>query len=158
MKKYLKTAVLAVLPFLLVLGLESKVYKDEPSRVQVDTPTGWEVGGDDKNLEVYSPDKLVSVLFHSSSNENLEGAITELEEELKSQMTDITEGKPKQGKHNGMDMVTISGTGKIEGTKVDWEVTILMAEKPVIVLSILLPGWKKHVGAMNKFAKSIKKY
>jgi F0F1-type ATP synthase assembly protein I len=158
MKKIFKTASWVVLPFFLVLTLESKVFKDEPSRVQVDTPAGWEIGGDDTNLEVYSPDKLVSVLFHSSSNESLEGAIHELEEELKKQMTDIQEGKPKKGKHNGMDMVTLAGTGVLEGTKVEWEVTILVAEKPVIVLSILLPGWKKHLGTLNKFAKSIKKY
>ncbi|MCB1178124.1 MAG: hypothetical protein KDK36_11135 [Leptospiraceae bacterium] len=156
MKKFSFVLLLSAIIF--SISLNAEVFKDEPSRVQVNTPSGWEVGGDDSNLEVYSPDKLVSILFHSSSGENLEGALNELEEELQSQMTDIKEGKTRKGKINGMEYVTLAGTGKIEGTKVEWEVSVIVGNKPVIVLSILLPGWKKHQGALNKFAKSIKKY
>ena len=143
---------------ILVSAIQAEAYHDKKARIQIDTPRGWETEVDGADLLINSPDELVMMFFHVAKADDMEDALDELEEELDDLMKNVKEGKPKEGTIRGMDYLEISGTGVVEGVKVNWDVTILQNgdNDPVIIISILFPGWKKHSRALKKFADSIK--
>ncbi len=141
-----------------VTTLQARVFTDAASRVKVNTPRGWKAKASGTDLEVSSPDDLVNILFHVSSEGKMDKALDEAEKELRKNLKNIKAGKEQTGTHRGMPYVELEGSGTIEGVRVTWGVTVLMAKKPVIIMYIFLPGWKKHGRAVAKFAQSVQRY
>lgn len=147
-----------VLGLSLSSGISAEVYKDKKARVQISIPDDWKVSGDEDNLEVYSPDETIFLMFHVSTAGNIDASIDEVDQALDQVLKNRKDGEPSKLKINGMNAIEIEGTGTVDDHPVEWSVSILEAKKPVLVISILGPGWKKWQNKLNAIAKSIKKY
>jgi hypothetical protein len=110
-------------------------------------------------LTVSAPDDSIAIVFWVTEAGDFEAAATALGEELAKMIKKLKfDGEPKEGKHNGMPHVSVSGSGQIEGADIAFSADLLMAKKPVIVLTFASPeNFEKHGNSYLKLVQSIKK-
>ena len=137
----------------------AETYKHAEGGVQFELPDGWKAEAEGEQLTVGPEDDTISMVFWVPEGDTFEAAVDALDEELAKTVKDMKlNGEPKADTHNGMQHVSVSGSGKVEGVQVLFSVDVLMAKKPVIVLSFAAPGmFEKHATAMQSLIKSIKK-
>jgi predicted Zn-dependent protease len=150
-----RTAAAAVSPAA-ALG---ETFKHAEGGIQFELPDGWKAEAEGEQLTVGPEDDTISMVFWVPEGDTFEAAVDALGDELsKTVKNPKLDGEPKTDKHNGMDHVGVTGSGAVEGVQVLFSVDVLMAKKPVIVLSFAAPGmFEKHAAAMQSLIKSIKK-
>jgi hypothetical protein len=136
-----------------------KTYHHEEGGIQFDLPDGWKAEPDGEMLTVSSPDDAFNMFFLVTEGDTLKEAAEALDEELaKIVKNPKFSGEPKEDEHNGMPHFSQSGTGEIEGVEVELSVDILLAKKPVLILTSAAAGqYEKHVAAAAKLINSIKR-
>lgn len=136
-----------------------KTFTHEAGGIQFDLPDGWKSEEDGDLLTVSAPDHSIAIVFWVMEAKDFEVAAAALDEELGKQVKNVKfDGDVKEDKHNGMPHASVSGSGQIEGHDVVFSADLLMAKKPVIVLTFAKPGdLEKHADSYAKLVKSIKK-
>ena len=138
---------------------DNNLFTHQKAGIRFEKPDGWSHEADGDTITLLSPDHAVSIVITVAKKSNLKDAINEIDSELSSVMTDIeTNSKAQQTNVNGMDAVTLSGTGKIQGTPVTWAVDLLDAHRPVFVITFGKQSeWGKHQDEYVEFAKSVRR-
>lgn len=133
-------------------------YTHKEGGIQFDLPEGWKAEPNGDRITLSTSDGSLSVVIYVASEENFKEATEALDKELSKTIKNVKEnGEPKETVVGGMQTVSLSGTGEVEGTEIQWAVDLIKAKKPVIVLTFAAPGvWEKHQGEYQQFAKSIK--
>lgn len=136
-----------------------KVFTHEAAGVRFQLPAGWTSEPDDEQITISSPDDAFTVVFWALDADSLEAAMDALDEELGKIVSKVKgSGEPKKGTHNGMTHVSLEGTGEVEGVAVHWSVDLLVAKKPVVILTFAASeGVEKHAAAYAKMVQSIQK-
>ena len=125
--------------------------------IRFEKPDGWSHQAEGDTITLFSPDHAVSIVITVAKKSKVKDAINEIDAELSNVMTDIeTSSKAQQTNVNGMDAITLEGTGKIQGTPVTWAVDLLDAKRPVFVITFGKQSeWGKHQDEYVEFAKSV---
>jgi hypothetical protein len=163
---------LMLLGSLLVAGVSAKslvspsavlsqddAYRHNEAGVKFVLPKGWKAKPDGEVITVSTPDDALQMVFWVPDEDTLDAAVKDLDNELGKTIKNIkTTGKETKDTHNGMPHYSISGTGEVEGTTIEWSVDVLAAKKVVIILSFAAPGaWEKHADDAAKFIDSIRR-
>ncbi|MFL6214198.1 MAG: hypothetical protein ACJ74J_09945 [Blastocatellia bacterium] len=127
--------------------------------IQFALPAGWQSDADGDRLLVHSPDKSVAIVFFVATEDNFEAAIDAMVDEVDKIIDNVKiTNKGQEGEHNGMPMYSVSGNGTIDGKAVAWDVTMMAAKRPIIVMGFAEPAsWKKNEAAYNELIESIHK-
>ena len=135
-----------------------KIYQHEEGGLQFELPDGWKAEPKGEMIEVSAPDDSFTMFFMVTEGDTLQTAADALDEELaKIVKNHKLEGEPKENKHNGMPHFSQTGSGEIEGVKFLMSVDILIAKKPVLILTLAAPGlFEKHADDATLLIKSIK--
>lgn len=135
-------------------------YGHEEGGVELDVPLDWQVQpGNDTGLLVAenASSKLAIVLW--VSDDTWEGALTALDTELETIIEfPSLDSDPIDGALNGMLVHRRSGTGAIAGETVQWQLTLVQGEKPVMVLAFAVPGaWSSEVESIDRIVGTLRK-
>lgn len=127
--------------------------------IQFTAPDGWKSEVEGEQLTVSPPGGGIGIVFWVPEGDTFEAAVAALEEELSKTIKNPKfDGEVKQDTHNGMPHASLSGNGVIEGEEVGFSVDLLMAKKPVIVLTFAsAENFKKYEADYVSLVKSIKK-
>jgi len=127
--------------------------------LQFDVPVGWKTDEEGEQYRLLAPDGDISVTFWVPVEGDFQNAAKAIGEEIGKQLTDLKyDAEPRQDKHNGMDHVSVTGSGKAEGRSVNFSADLLQAKKPVIILTFSSPdNFKHHEAEYSKFVSSIKR-
>jgi len=127
--------------------------------ITFELPDGWKAEPDGDQLTVSSPDKSIAVVFWVTEDKDFDAATKALGEELGKQIKNLKfDGEAKGDTHNGMAHSYVSGSGQIEGQDILFRTDILMAKRPVIVLTFgSADNLQKHAEDYSKLVKSIRK-
>jgi hypothetical protein len=133
-------------------------YTHKEGGIQFDLPAGWKAEPNGDQMTLSTSDSSLSVVIYVASEDNFKEATEALDKELSKTIKNVKEnGEPKETMVGGMQTVSMSGTGEVNGTEIQWAVDLIKAKKPVIVLTFAAPGlWEKHQAEYQEFAKSIK--
>ena len=157
MKQIVLSLALALL--LAVIAVAGEHYQHEEGGIGFTLPDGWFAEPEEDSIVVTTPDESLALLFWvpkgNTWEEAIEGVAQELEQIIQSPTLN-SEGE--EGKLNGMPLYEISGEGMVEGHRVEWSLSLLMARKPVIALGFAEPeAWKANRSDYIATVKSIKK-
>lgn len=127
--------------------------------LQFDVPAGWKTDEEGEQYRLVSADGDISVTFWVPVEGDFENAAKAIGEEIGKQLTDLKyDAEPRQDKHNGMDHISVTGSGKAEGRNVNFSADMLRAKRPVIILTFSSPeNFKHHEAEYSKFVSSIKR-
>ena len=136
----------------------AKVFTYPEGGIQCEIPSTWETEVDGELLNISTPDDVLNITLWVLEEGSIEEAAEAIDEELGNVMTDIEMGEEKEGNLNGMKVYSVSGTGKIDGTTVQWSLALIEAKKPVFALAFAEPDlWEKYQKEFGAFVKSIKR-
>jgi hypothetical protein len=138
----------------------SNVYRLESAGLQFEKPAGWNQEVQDGRVQITSPDGSLSIIFMVvEQEENLQAAVNALGQGLESAMDNVeTDGEMKQETHNGMTVYSQSGSGVADGITLYWGADIVMANKPVIVLTTADRSKSgKYSNEVQQFINSVKR-
>ncbi|MEN3332086.1 MAG: hypothetical protein V7641_1451 [Blastocatellia bacterium] len=143
----------------LVSAAQEHVMTHKEGGIQFALPAGWQSDAEGDRLLVHSPDKSVAIVFYVATEANFEAAVNAMTEEVDKIIDNVkVTNDGKEGEHNGMAIYSVSGTGTLEDKPIAWDVTLLAAKRPVIVMGFAEPAsWKKNEAAYNKLIESIHK-
>lgn len=153
-------ALLAALAlFAAAASAQEHVMTHKEGGVQFSLPAGWQSEAEGDRLLVHSADKSVAIVFFVATEDNFEAAINAMTEEVDKIIDNVKiTNKGQEGEHNGMPIYSVSGTGTMDDKPIAWDVTMLAAKRPVIVMGFAEPAsWKKNEAAYNKLVESIHK-
>lgn len=138
---------------------QADIYKHQQGGVQFELPKGWKVEPDGEQITASTPDGSFAVVFWVTSENDFEAASKALGDELDKQLKSVKlDGQGKVDTHNGMKHFSQSGTGTLDGQPIAFSVDLLMAKKPVIVLTFAsAENIEKHVEDYMNLVKSIKR-
>jgi predicted Zn-dependent protease len=138
---------------------DAKTYTHEAGGITFDLPEGWKATPDGDQLTVSPAGGGIAVTFWVTEEGDFDAATKALGEELGKQIKNLKfDGEPKEDTHNGMEHVSVSGTGQVEGKDIVFSADLLQAKKPVIVLTVgAADNIQKHTADYLKLVKSIKK-
>jgi hypothetical protein len=153
----------------LALPALAEEYSYEGS-IEFDIPAGWEVedaldtddAGDGGRLEIGPASEAFHIWMWDRDEddwENIDAALSELDAEL-DEMLDGMKHNPdvKKFEINGLPAVSLTGTGKHHDADIEFEVCVIVAEKPVIFLTCAAPAAfdAQDVADFEKFVKSVR--
>ena len=141
------------------LPMGGETFTHAKSGVQFSLPDGWTAEPEGEQIVVSSADETFTVVFWASEDDEFKDAVESLDEELGKTVKNMKlSGEGKEGTHNGMPYFSQTGTGEVEEVAVIWSVDLLMAKKPVIILTFAATeNFKKHINSYRKLVASIKK-
>lgn len=127
--------------------------------LQFEVPAGWKTDEEGEQYRLLSADGDISVTFWVPVEGDFENAAKAIGEEIGTQLTDLKyDAEPRQDKHNGMDHISVTGSGKSEGRNVNFSADLLQAKKPVIILTFSSPdNFRRHEAEYSKFVSSIRR-
>ena len=147
--------------FILTIAFSAaaEVRKDTRAGISYDIPSWWEWEPREEGVVMATKDGTLVVMLWAPRGETLEEAIESLEDEIEKAVKGAKpDGEPTTGTLNGMQTVSISGKGRIDGKRAEYSVTILDAKRPVIIMAFGETGkYEKHEDALIGFLKSIRK-
>ena len=134
-------------------------YTHAEGGIQFELPDGWKAEAEGDQLTVGPEDDSISLVFWVPEGDTFDAAVEALDEELAKTVKNVKlDGEPETDTHNGMQHASVSGTGTVGGAQVLFSVDVLMAKKPVIILTFAAPGlFEKHLPATQGLVKSIRK-
>lgn len=143
----------------LISAVADETFTHQAGGIQFDLPDGWKSKPDGELLTVSAPDDSITMVFWVTEADDFEAATEALDTELAKLIKNLKfDGEAKEDKHNQMPHVSVSGSGQVEGQSIAFSADLLMAKKPVIILTFASPeNFEKHGNAYMKLVKSIKK-
>lgn len=132
--------------------------------IEFTIPKGWKAPkSDDGDGEFFlvSPDESLSVTFFVPDDENYEQATKDVVDDLAKfvKKVKITE-QGQESTVNGLKTLSIAGSGvdaDNETRRVEWDLTIIDAKKPVFVVSLATPeNFPKNAPAYETLVQSVK--
>ncbi len=138
---------------------DGKTFTHEAGGITFDLPDGWEAETEGNQLVAAPAGGGISISFWVTEEDDFEDATKELGEELGKHIQNLKfDGEPKEGTHNGMPHVAVSGTGQVQGKDVLFSADLVAAKKPVIILTVAsADNLQKHQADYIQLVKSIKK-
>jgi hypothetical protein len=138
---------------------DDDAYRHNGAGVKFVLPKGWKAKPDGEVITVSTSDDALQMVFWVPEEDTLDAAVKDLDNELGKTIKNIkTTGKETRDTHNGMPHYSVSGTGEVDGTTIEWSVDVLAARKIVIILSFAAPGaWEQHADGAAKFIDSIRR-
>jgi hypothetical protein len=135
------------------------VYSHPEGGIQFEVPPTWKAEADGEMMTLTTADSTLSIIFWVPKENTIEDALDALDSEFGKIMKNIKHsGEPQKGMLNGMTTYTVSGTGSIDGTSIEWSSHLIEAKKPVIALTFAAPdSYDKYEKDLSAFVKSIKK-
>lgn len=142
-----------------VSSQDDDAYRHNGAGIKFVLPKGWKAKPDGEVITVSTSDDALQMVFWVPEEDTLDAAVKDLDNELGKTIKNIrTTGKEARDTHNGMPHYSVSGTGEVDGTTIEWSVDVLAARKIVIILSFAAPGaWEQHAGSAARFIDSIRK-
>ena len=136
---------------------EGETLTNADAGVKFTVPKGWK-SEKGESLTVTSPDDGVAVSFVVSSADDLEKAVDAAANEMDKLIKNAKiEQQGKESTVNGLKAVSMNGTGELEGKPVAWDLSIVVAKKPLLVISIGAPeSIQKHGKDYETMVNSIK--
>lgn len=140
-------------------AVADETFKHEAGGIQFNLPDGWKSKPDGELLTVSAPDDSITMVFWVTEADDFEAATEALDQELTKLIKNLKfDAEPKEGKHNEMPHASVTGSGQVEGQTIAFSADLLMARKPVIILTFASPeNFEKHGSSYMKLVKSIKK-
>jgi len=138
---------------------QEHVMSHKEGGIQFALPAGWQSDADGDRLLVHSPDKSVAIVFYVATEDNFEAAVKAMTEEVDKIIDNVkVTNKGKESEVNGLSSYSVSGVGTMDDKPIAWDVTLLAAKRPVIVMGFAEPAsWKKNEAAYNQLIASIHK-
>lgn len=136
-----------------------ETFEHKEGGIQFTAPDDWKAEAEGDQLTVSPADGSLGIVFWVPEGDTFEAALEALDEELAKTVKNMKlDGEPRTGTHNGMDHASLSGTGTIDGDATAFSVDLLMAKRPVIMLTFASPAdFAKHEPAYRHLVKSIRK-
>lgn len=142
-------------------AVDGDVLKIDEAGIMMTVPKGMKYSKDGEDTIVKTEDEGVDTRFTVPKGDDYNKAIDAAVAEIDEYISDVkVEEKGKKSTQNGMDVTSMSGTGKASnGEQVQWQLAILDApKKPVIALTYAeAASLEKHQADLGKFFASIKK-
>jgi serine/threonine-protein kinase len=140
-------------------NLGNNLYVIKGAGLQFQAPPGWRVQEGKDQILLFAPDSSVSMIFQAVEMENLKAIASAMDSYIASLMTNVTTDGPVETMQlNGMTLYSQSGKGVLQGQNVEWSSEVIMAGKPVIVVSFAAIGlYEKHQQDIYNFIQSIKR-
>lgn len=139
---------------------DGQVIKIEEAGIQMTVPKGFKFSKDGEDTVVKSEDEGVDIRFTVPKDGDYDAIVTDAAKEIDAYLDDVkvTE-KGRKGTQDGMDITSLSGTGKNKGEEVGWELTIIKAPKKPVLVNIYVEktSVEKESKKVEEFFKSIKK-
>ncbi|MBT9545635.1 MAG: hypothetical protein IV090_09620 [Candidatus Sericytochromatia bacterium] len=112
------------------------------ANVKIDIPDSWKKDVNGNMLTVGPSDDSLAVMFWVVEGSDLEAIMSGFDSELKNIMQDIqyASQEPQEVEVNGFKAYYMQGTGTVDGAAADFEVSILIAAKPLVVFSMAKDG------------------
>lgn len=136
--------------------VEGNTVKFPEAGVQFTVPAGWTTSSEGGNVSITSPDNQIAAMFFFPPQEEAK-ATAEAMGELVDEMLDNVkpDPEPRTGEMAGMQWVTVTGTGELEGTPVNWGVDMVQARKPVVVFYLgEAAAWEANKATLEAFDES----
>lgn len=137
----------------------AEMMHQKESQVMLNVPDGWKMSTDNEITTLATTDDLMMVMFWSVEEEELEEALTAWYTEMHKMMTDIKENQeePEETKVGGFEAVKMDGTGLIDGLETKWDTTVILAAKPLIMVTVSFKdGQQRYGSALKQMLASIK--
>lgn len=136
-----------------------ETYTHANGGIQFTAPAGWKSKNEGDSMTLSAPDDSISVVIWVPKADDFEAAVDALGDELEKVIKNSKMTSPgKETTHNGMPAYTASGTGEVDNEQIAWEVDMLKAKKPVVMLSFAAPAqFEKHEREYKNLVDSIKK-
>jgi len=136
-----------------------EVFTHSDAGIKFELPRGWKAKPDGEVITVSTADDSLQMVFWVPDDDTFDAAVKDLDKELAKTVKNIKlTDKGTSDTHNGMPHFSQGGTGKVNGTTIEWSVDVLAAKKVVIILTFAAPGIaEKHADEAVKFISSIKK-
>ncbi|HWS52542.1 MAG TPA: hypothetical protein VN228_00335 [Pyrinomonadaceae bacterium] len=137
-----------------------ETFTHEEGGIQFTAPDGWKSEVEGEQLTVSPPGGGIGIVFWVPEGDTFDAAVDALGDELEKVVKDpkLDDDSNKQGTHNGMPHASFSGSGTVNGENMAFSVDLLMAKKPVIVLTFASPeNFKKYEADYVGLVSSIKK-
>jgi hypothetical protein len=138
--------------------------------VEFDVPKGWEVEeasdaddeGDENRMEIGPASEAFHIWMWDHEEDDWEAvdeAITAVDAEIDQMLDDIHRNPDvKKFDINGMHAFSATGTGKFHDAPIEFEVAVVLAERPTIFITMADPAAfdEQDVRDFENFVKSIK--
>ncbi len=136
-----------------------EVFTHSDAGIRFQLPKGWKAKPDGEVITVSTADDSLQMVFWVPDEDTFDAAVKALDKELGKTIKNIkTTDKGTSDTHNGMPHFSTGGTGKVDGTTIEWSVDVLAAKKVVIILTFAAPGIaEKNAADALQFITSIKK-
>lgn len=136
-----------------------QTYTHAEGGIQFTAPAGWKSKNEGDSMTLSTPDDSLSVVFWVPAAADFDKAIDSLGDELEKVIKNSKMTSPGQtSTHNGMPAYTAAGTGEVNNEQIAWEVDMLKAKKPVVMLTFAAPAeFEKHEREYKNLVDSIKK-
>ena len=138
---------------------DDEVLSHEEGGIQFTMPAGWKAEKSGEAVTVNAPDKSISVTFWVPEGDTFEAAVDAVGDELEKRIKNPKlNGEGRKGTHNEMPYYSLSGSGEVNDQDVLFSMDMVMAKKPVIILSFASPeNFKRNAAEYNKLLQSIKR-
>jgi hypothetical protein len=154
-----------ILPFVLAFATITgtalaETLTSESAKVKFDEPKGWHHRGDGDVITIMDKEEDVAIAFMSVPDGAVVKATEALEKQLSKTVSSLKWEKEEKVKVNGMEGVSVSGDGQIDGKSVDILVLVLNTPSPDHDLIVLAMGedarLAKHKAEVKGVFKSLK--
>lgn len=136
-----------------------ETFTHEEGGIEFTVPDGWKAEQEGEQFTASPPDGSIGVVFWVPEGDTFDAAADALGDELEKTIKNAKlDGEGKDGTHNGMRHASFSGSGVMGGENIIFRVDMLMAKKPVIVLTFGSPEViKQYADEYHSLLGSIKK-
>jgi hypothetical protein len=154
-----RIAILLAALCLVAMSGFAEIRKDKRAGIQYDIPSWWAWEEREEGVILATKDGALVVMVWTPRGETIQEAVSMLDEELAKVIKNAKpNGKPQNGSLNGMQTISIAGTGRIGGARAEYSVIVLDAKRPVIVMAFGETGkYEKHDDALLGFVKTIRR-
>lgn len=156
---------LALLLGLAGAAIAQETFEHEVAGIEFELQAGWKYSteGDVMTFGPGDDQGFQTVLWVHAEDDwaDIDAALDHLGEELDKVMDDVVFDKAKAEKVtiNGMKGFFETGTAKVDGQPVEWEVGVVWANEPVICVTFTDPASfdEQDAAELKKFVRSFKK-
>lgn len=142
-----------------ILKADTYVYPADGPSFSITLPNNWIVNAEDKDLSASPQDESIFLLLSVFEEaDNLDGAIDHLDSELESILSDIEYDEPEMVEINGIDFLTIDGSGIYDDVEVLISVAIFMPDDENVFLLLYLgteEAENEHGDELDEIVNSI---
>lgn len=136
--------------------VEGNTVKFPEAGVQFTVPAGWTASSEGGNVSITSPDNQIAAMFLFPPQEQAKATAEAMGQVVDEMLDNVKpDPEPRTGEMAGMQWVTVTGTGDLDGTPVKWGVDMVQAKKPVVVFYLgEASAWEANKAVLEAFDES----